>query len=720
MDREKKRFWFLPWLAVAILSMVGGILLLVRRQPPNVLLITIDTLRADHLGCYGYKPAVTPEIDRLAAEGVRVETAVTSAPVTLPAHATILTSLYPPVHGIRDNGVFYLDSRVDTLAERLQKRGYDTGAFVSAVVLNRRYGLDQGFSVYDDEMWGEEDPKLFMIRERSGPKTVGKLVDWLQQYRREKRRRPWFAWIHLFEPHQPYTPPLWARFSTPLAYDGEIAAADRALAPLFEDLRRSGELDRTLTVLTADHGEGLGEHHEKTHAVFIYQATVRVPLIFRYPRLFPAGAHYRKPVRTADIMPTILAACGIRNFSSVQGINLLPALRGEIPPPKLDLYTESRVSELGFGMAPLFGIISGGYKYIRAPRLELYDLEADPGELHNRYATETGRAMALEQLLRKRLADPLVGRYRHLGYEMEKETLEVLRSLGYLASPTERRGMGAIDPKDGILIYEKLEEARHQAQRDEWPAAEKLLREILEQVPGHVSARNILALALFRQGRSEEARVEYLRSLEADPQQARVWLMLGQMDLMLGDIDRAERQLQQALAVHPGFVEAMSHLGMIENLRGRTAAAEEWFRRTMAADPAFPPVYRRLGDLYFERADWPKALDLYRKARERNPADFRSGIQEGNCLKRLGETEAAQSAYAEAARINSESWIPHYNLACLAALDGRHRDAVKHLETAIAKGFQSREIAENDPDFTSLRLDPDFARLVQKLPGGDS
>src|SRR6266850_4978340 len=270
-----------PLLASLVLVALSGC---EHRERPNVLVVTIDTLRTDRLGCYGFGLAHTPAIDRLADEGVRCTDVASSAPITLPAHCSIMTGLYPPAHGVRDNGNYALGPEAVTLAERLRGAGYHTGAFVSAGVLTRRYGLDQGFDTYDDDLWSEDEPPLFMIRERPAPRTADRVLAWLAGWK-HRSRQPFFLWVHFFDPHQPYrlrSPDLTAVAPTP--YDAEIAEADRGVGRVIEWLRRKGVLDDTLVILTADHGEGLDEHGEPTHGIFIYDATIQVPLVWRLPR----------------------------------------------------------------------------------------------------------------------------------------------------------------------------------------------------------------------------------------------------------------------------------------------------------------------------------------------------------------------------------------------------------------------------------------------------
>jgi arylsulfatase A-like enzyme/Flp pilus assembly protein TadD len=684
-----------------------------RRQPPNLLLITLDTTRADRLGCYGFGAARTPAIDRLAAEGVRCANAVTAAPITLPSHATIMTGLYPPAHGVRDNGTYALGDDAVTLAERLKRAGYRTQAIVSALVLNRRYNLTQGFDGYDDDLWSEEQPKMFLIRSRPGPKTAARAASWLAGWSREQPRRPFFLWMHLFDAHQPYSVPAAERLRAPSVYDAEIAVLDRAVSAVLDELRRQGTLDDTLVVLTADHGESLGEHGEKTHALFIYDATVRVPLVLRYPRRLPRGEVYAGPVRTVDIVPTVLAALGLPGGGETQGTDLLPALRGEVPPPDLPQYSESLLSQVGFGMSPLYGVRHGGWKWIRAPRPEVYDLRGDPGELTNLFPREARRGAAMDRELAAILAD---SRRRALAPQksvMDGETARSLRALGYLAPAAEREVMSGIDPKDGMPLFNRLEEARHLAQRRQWAESERMLREVVAQVPKNVSALSILAVTLLRQGDLAGAREQYLRVLAIDPTQSRVYVMLGAISMLEGDLDGAERNYRQALAITPGFVEAMSNLGMIAALRDDDAEAERWYRQAMAADPTFPLAYRRLADLHYERRDYLGALELYRRALAERPDDFAAAVQAGNSARRTGQLAMAAAYFHRAARVRPAAWVPVYNLACLAAVSGDGQKALDLL--ASMKGFQRPALLENDRDLATVRSLPGYRQVLQKI-----
>ncbi|MEW6367864.1 MAG: sulfatase-like hydrolase/transferase [Acidobacteriota bacterium] len=707
-----------PWCArgpafiALLLAQLGGLSACRRPPQPNVLLITVDTTRADHLGCYGYGLARTPAIDALAAEGVRCTNASTAAPITLPSHATILTGVLPPAHGVRDNGAYALGDEAVTLAERLKAAGYDTQAFVSAMVLDERYNLDQGFDGYDDDLWSEDQPKLFMIRDRPAWRTADRVLKWLERWSARPDRRRFFLWVHLFDPHQPCEPPAKFRVLCPTPYDGEIAAADEAVGKIVADLRRRGILDQTLVVLCADHGESLGEHQEKTHALFIYDATIRIPLILRYPALLAAGTLYRGSVRTVDIIPTMLGMLRLPGGGETQGVNLIGAFQGKSAAPVLPQYCESLLSEVGFGMAPLYGVRLDGYKWIRAPKPELYDYRRDQGELHNLCAAEQSRSKQLDGALQALIDDCRRFAVRTEESPMDRETEEMLRSLGYLASAGERKSMGGMDPKDGIGIYNKLEDARHLAQQREWAEAERLLREILDVIPEHISARGVLGLCLLRQGRFEEARAQYLRLLADDPGQFRVYGTLGGIALAEGDLAEAERFFKQGIEINGSFVEAMANIGFIETLRGNDEAAKAWYAKATDADPAFPRTQRLLGDLYYERSKFGEALEFYKKALGILPGDFQATIQAGNCARRIGDRAGARRYFERAGEIRPDSWIPPYNLACLEAASGDIARAMGSLAESVKRGLQSEGLLREDRDLDPLRALPEFKKLL--------
>jgi arylsulfatase A-like enzyme/Flp pilus assembly protein TadD len=696
--------------------LIGSLLLAAAcgRPKPNVLIITIDTLRADHLGCYGFPVARTPVIDRVASEGVRCADAVSAAPITMPAHSSIFTGLFPPAHGVRDNGAYALGEGAVTLAERLHGAGYTTHAFVSALVLNRRYNLNQGFETYDDDLWAEDDPKLFMIRERRAPKTTDRFLRWFDEWHRGEKRKPFFTWIHFFDPHQPYRPSATDMALAVSPYDAEIAGVDRQIGRIVETLRAKGVLDNTLLIFTADHGESLGEHGELTHAIFVYDATVRVPLLMRYPATF-APRVYGGSTRSVDIVPTILGILGLPGAEATDGHDLGAAIRGNETAPSLPQYSESLLSEVGFGMAPLFAIRSGGYKYIRAPRPELYNLRNDPHELHDLHASLPRVAANLDAQLTQLMKDSSRHAVKAAANPMTRETEESLQALGYLAAHGERTAMQGIDPKDGLPIHNKLEEARHLAQRRQWAKAEELLLEIIAVTPRNISALNVLGLAAIKTGDADKAIRYYQQSLAIDPQQFRVLGVLGGIALTRGELDHARDEFNAALAVNPHFAEAMANLGFIEALRGRDIAAAQWYAKGIAADPSFPRVYRRLGDLYYERKDFGRAYTNYMKVIQLTPSDVRAIVQAGNCARRLGRNGEADALFHRAEVLRPQGWIPTYNRACLLAAAGKPEEALTMLIALTARHPLPLALVERDQDLAALRLLPRFAQLKLHL-----
>ena len=483
LRRESKR-------RLAIVAAVGACLLVaaagwwsrtrrgVRREPGlSVLLITVDTLRADAVGAYGNRNALTPWMDRLAARGVLFEDAHAHNVVTLPSHANMLSGRYPLEHGVRDNAGFRFPQGTETLATLLAARGYRTGAFVSAFPLASRFGLGRGFEVYEDAFVGAGPRPAFVEQERTGPETVALARRWVEA----QRGQPFFCWVHVFEPHYPYAPPepFASRFRGD-PYHGEVAAADAALAPLLEPLLAAGDRGRTLVVLTADHGESLGEHGERTHGILAYEATLRVPLILYEPRLFDAR-RVSGPARHVDLLPTILDALSLPVPEGLPGRSLLPLAAGEPAFPTTS-YFEALSGRLNRGWAPLTGVIRDRAKYIDLPIPELYDLQGDAQESRNLAGRSPQR---LEQM--RGLLAPLRSADRGIDRRPENaETQERLRSLGYVAGgavPARERYTEADDPKRLIALDALLQETSDLYFSGDLPGAVARCRELVRQRP---------------------------------------------------------------------------------------------------------------------------------------------------------------------------------------------------------------------------------------------
>lgn len=518
-------------------------------SPPSVLLVTIDTLRADRVGAYGDAAARTPTIDALARAGTLFESAYAAAPITLPSHATLLTGLLPPAHGVRGNGSFVLGSGPRTLAEALKARGLQTAAFVGAFPLARRFGLARGFDHYDDAL--ERAPGLhFEFPERRADAVVAAARGWLGT-----RPGPVFVWVHLYDPHAPYAPPEAFRGSDP--YRGEIAFADSALAPLLAAWdARSGP---SVVVLTADHGEAFGEHDEESHSLFVYDTTLRVPLIVRAPGV-PAGRRVTAPVGLVDVAATV---------SDLAGASGLPgtSLRGQWLPgaaPAAPLYAETLSPQLDFGWSDLRAWRDGGYKLIRAPKPELYDLAADPGETHNRIAAEPERARRMNAALDAALAQETTS-----AQAADPETVERLRSLGYVQGPGGR-GSGA-DPKDRTAVARRIAAAVGPFAGPE--DVVRHYRPIAVLDPQNPLVNFRLADALLRAGRGRDAIPLFEKVVAGGPRSADPFVGLATAYAQAGKLAEAKTVLERALAVDPANGQVHYNLGEIARLGGDTAAA---------------------------------------------------------------------------------------------------------------------------------------------------
>ena len=677
---------------------------------PNLLVVTLDTTRVDRLGPYGFGLARTPTLDRLAREGARFDDHATVAPITLPAHISVHTGLLPPAHGVRDNGAYALDDSVPTLAEQLAGQGWDTAAFVSAAVLDSRYNLDQGFELYDDDLWGEDAPAMFLIRDRPARATADRVLSWMEE--RQGDPDPFFAWVHFFDPHQPYEVDRAAAGSLvtlPSAYDAEIAAVDHALGRIVAALEAAGTLDETVVVVTTDHGESLGDHGERTHAVFVYDATIRAPLIIRHPPSVPAGRIVSASTSAIDVAPTALGLLGAPPLPAAQGHDHSEALQTGAPVEGHPQYIESLLSERGFGMAPLVGVREGGLKWIRAPRPERYDLRADPRELHNLHPDDPGPSAQLDATLQRLLDESAARAVGSSANPLDGETQEMLLAMGYLAPAADRAAVAGLDPKDGMPLHSAMEDARHALRRGRPADAEARLLVVLEALPANVSAWNVLGLARTRQGDLAGAREAYLRSLELDPRQHRALGMMGALHLQAGELDQARERLDQALAVTPGFVEAMLHRAQVETVAGDAAAAEQWAERAHAVDPTFPRGWKALGDLRFRQGRWDDARAWYERLLAQTPDHFHARVQAGVAAHRAARPDEARAHLTAAAEARPDAWEPMYNLACVESVAGRLEPALDALEQAAKRGLDRPALLDVDTDLATARGEPRFA-----------
>ncbi|MEM7136562.1 MAG: sulfatase-like hydrolase/transferase [Myxococcota bacterium] len=699
-----------------------------RAPSPNVLLITVDTLRADHLGCYGYERARTPNTDRLADEGVRVVHAIAPTPITLPSHTSIMTGLEPPAHGVRGNGAFRVPDSVTTLAETLKAEGYRTQAFVSADVLHRRFNLNQGFDGYDDDLWSEEKDSGLRMWQRSGERTMDRVLQWFAARTESPSRAPFFVWVHLFDPHAPYEAPEADAKLAATPYDGEIASVDRQIGRLVDALKEDGVLDETILVFTSDHGESLGEHEEATHAMFIYESTQHVPLIFRYPRKLDAGKVYEGPARSVDIVPTILSLAG-KKPRETQGADLSGAFASGASFPSQVQYSESLHPELMYGMAPLEGVREGAWTYIRAPRSELYDRRTDPRELRNLLdgggssAAKT-RAGELDAALSKVIEDSKRFASVAEANPLDPQTIAMLEALGYMEGSGGTEDLGGIDPKDGILVMNEVGQAM--ALPDAGDCA-TIARSVLKRLPGYVHGWNTLAQCAARMGDLKTAQEAYLKSLSQEPKQPEVYCNLGRIDFGLGRNESARRRYAQALELLPGLVDALLAMGALDFREGNVEEAIGWYKKAIDADPKHVDAYLQLGEIYFSKGDLAEARRWFegatRVAPERHPSHagnyaYVASMRAAICALELKDPKGAKQHLRRAGESEPSAWRPLYHLACADLQQGDAEAALVALEAAAAKGFTNATILQGDACLRPLATEPRFQGLVRTLGGG--
>lgn len=601
----------------------------------SLLLVTLDTTRPDRLGCYGNDEIRTPVMDSLARDGVIFSNAVATTPTTLPSHASIMTGLYPHHHGSRANGLFPLSTAETTLAEVLSASGYATAAMVSTFVLDSKFGLDQGFDLYDDETPSKN--RLSGAYERRGDRTTDRAIRWL----RETRADPFFLWVHYYDPHAPYQLPNSVAKATQYnPYDGEIAFVDEQLGRLLEVLEDLESAEETLVVVVADHGEGLGDHGEFSHGVLIHDATLRIPLIMRAGRRLGGGVHIRRRVSQVDLVPTLLSLLGIPRPEGLDGVDLSRRAEGGRA-----IFAETIHALAKFGWAPLIAVYQGDHKLIRGPNPELYDLSEDPLELHNLYHANRMQASTMNGELMRffgRELDAVLTLQAPL--MMNAEDRLGLQALGYAVEidGTFASAESRLDPKEMLPVLNEVEalaiESSRQPGREtlarletiarEWPdyaptfrllarlyleqgrlpEAERASRQAIRLAPGDSSAIVVLAQALIRSGEIGEARALLQPVVAADPENFEGHYSFGVLLLNDGKVEEAADHLVSAFKIDAGdprtlepLLLAMRAAGRPRELRALLAARLDadpslaHVRGALAQLPAAPPIARRTG-----------------------------------------------------------------------------------------------------------------------------
>lgn len=579
-------------------------------QRRNVLLITLDTTRADRLGCYGYATAQTPGLDNLAAGGVRFNQAFCQVPLTLPSHVSLLTGTYPACNGIRINAGGSLGAELPTLAECFQSRGYHTAAFIGAWVLDSAFGLDRGFDHYDDRLGGDLDASRG-VTERRADAVCNDALAWLK----ERVEVPFFAWVHFFDPHHPYEPPddYRERFADP--YDGEIAFVDAQVRRLLDFLEAEGLRQRTLIVAVGDHGESFNEHDEPQHGLLLYNTTVQVPMIFCLPAGLPAGRVVSAGVRLIDVMPTVLELMGWGCPAVMEGQSLVSSWE-TLEASFLPAYSETEYPRLGFGWASLRSLATQRWKYIHGPNPELYERPTDPQELENVIQQYPAVAEDLSARLVQMMSRMTPRRPEAVA--LDSEALDKLASLGYVGGGAALQQSGsegsARDPKEMIPVFRALMRAKALAQKGRHKEVVALLEPLVRQNSQSAELRGTLAEAYLCLGHFQDARREYeasVRFLANDPGR---WCGLGDAFRARGETDAAVGCYRRALDVSPDYGQAHSRLGLVYAEQGDFQRACECFQRCVALSPRSSNALSNLANVLLPLGRPREAVELLNRA----------------------------------------------------------------------------------------------------------
>ena len=628
-----------------------------RPEPPSVLLITLDTFRADRLG------PRTPALARLAADGVRFDAADSPVPLTLPAHATLLSGMLPLHHGLRNNGVGSLGEERDTLATLLSRHGYRTGAFIGSFILDRRFGLARGFDRYDDEI--ARDPSgaagLFEA-ERRGSEVVDRALAWLK----EADGRPFFAWVHLYDAHAPYAPPA----PYPQTYDGEVAYIDAQVARLLAAVDRA----RTVVVVVGDHGEALGEHGELTHGLLLYEPTLHVPLIIAAPRTQPRVV--RSPVSTVDVAPTVAALAGVA-FSGIDGRDLLNGDGLENPS---HVYAETEYPAT-LGWSPLSSLRAGDLKLIAGGMSELYDLGRDPKERVNRLTTRRREAHDLAARLERLRATAVAAR----DTSVDEETRRKLASLGYVAPSTAAPAGPPRDPRVMAPLFRRFEEAIWAINSGRLRTAIASLEQLVRDDPANHVFRQTLARALRQAGELRRAVALYREAVALAPHDADAWYNLASALQDAGEGKEAEIAIDEASKRDPNRPEVHNVRGVALAGKGDLPAAEGEFRRAIESDPRDARAWNNLGNVLRATSRDDDAVAAYRKAIEIAPAyaDAMNGL--GALLVQQGHAREALGYFDAALRLAPDLYEAQLNRAVALEVAGDSRGAAKELRRLLSR-----------------------------------
>ncbi|MBW2241954.1 MAG: sulfatase-like hydrolase/transferase [Deltaproteobacteria bacterium] len=647
------------------------------KDAPSFVLVTIDTLRADHVGAYGAADAETPTLDRLASEGVLFETAIASAPLTLPAHTSILTGLYPPRHGVRHNAIFRVSEQTPSVATHLHEAGWQTGAFVGAAVLAAEFGLSRGFDRYDDQNAGDRS-SVNGFPERRAEDVTSQALAWLQTV-----DGPYFLWVHYYDPHAAYAPPEpWAERFAERPYDGEIAYVDAQLGRLLEGLEGRKDRPSTFLIVTSDHGEGLGEHGEPDHSYLVYDADLHVPLIVTGPEI--ERRRVSGVVSHVSIAPTLLSLAGLAPEGPLDAPDLTPLLRGAPETGELTgwAYAESLAGRLDHGWSSLHAIRTDDHHYVRAPQPEVFDLASDPGQLHNRLSPERSDLLDVARQAEARIEALFRGARGLETVEIDAERRAQVEALGYVV-PDGVPQEGLVHPKDALPFARLSFVATAHLLRGDYDEALEVSARVLERFPDSYRMHDVAARSHLNLKALDPALRHAQRCVELFDENVSTWMLLAMVHLERNDPAAARQAYRAALVHDPGHVDpqiGLMRLDIDEDLR----AAEQRAQALLGEGCEEPRLCERIAATWEIGGEFERAFESYTEAVRRFPEDSRLNQRLAIQFVRRGEDEAAAryQARVDPERIEAALLV---RLAIAYAARGTPALAIPVLENALAR-----------------------------------
>jgi arylsulfatase A-like enzyme/Tfp pilus assembly protein PilF len=675
-------------LALAVVAAALGCTGGTADRPPNLLLITLDTTRADRLGCYGNAEAATPNLDRIAGEGVLFEDAVAVTPITLPSHVSLFTGQYPPRHGVRLNGDYRQPGAQTTLAEHLQQQGYSTAAVVAAYVLSADFGIDQGFESYDEPggrqvaVAGGNALQHRAIVER----PAGEVTDAALRLLDGELAEPYFLWLHYYDPHGEYAPPepFAGRFAS-APYDGEIAYMDSELGRLFDTLRSKGQLDRTLLAVTADHGESLGQHGEETHGLFVYDATLKVPLMLRQPDRLPAGTRSARLVSGVDLAPTLLELLEQPPLPGIDGVSFAPAARGQAMQPRAPVYAEAELSLRAYGWAGLYALRDSRRKFIRGRQLELYDLDSDPDETKNTAFDALGDVGVWVQRLGE-LELTWADAEPETQQPVDAEARAKLAALGYVAGgarPPEREDRP--DPGRFVQVHNLLLDVQRVVAQGALPPALELVEKALEVDPENPTALELGGTLLCSLGRCDEGIPRLQTAARLAPYSYQTQHNLGNALHLAGRLPEALAAYRAAVALHPFAGEAHYALGVVLAASGDAAGARVALEQAVDRDPALADAWNHLGILAEKAGDLADAREAYAGALATRPEHTGALFNRAKVCLSLERVDEAETALRRLLAVDPTYPAGHFLEAQVFLAQGNDTDARRALERFLSQ-----------------------------------